>query len=485
MCGIVGVLGKGPVAGQLVDALKRLEYRGYNSAGVATVENGTLGRRRAEGKLRNLEARLKSAPLLGNAGIGHTRWATHGKPTEANAHPHMTDDVSVVHNGIIENYRELKDELVAEGAAFTSDTDTEVIAHLITREMRAGNDPVRAVFHTLQKLEGAFALAMIFRGYNDLMIAARQGSPLAIGYGDGEMFVGSDALALAPFTDEISYLEDGDWAVLTREGVAVCDRKGNPVKRPVTRSVATALLVDKGNHRHFMIKEIHEQPEVVGHTLASMVDLSAARVDLPRLAVRLRQDRPPDHHRVRHRLLCRARRQILVRALGAAPRRRRYRLGVPLPPGRNGRGRRRAVHLPVGRDRGHARLVALLPRARPAHARHRQCARVLHRARVRRHPADPCRPRDRRRLDQGLHLPAHQSSPVSPSSPARRAAISARRWKQELVQALAEVPRHMATVLRDEKPYREAWRSLCPVPATCSISAAARATRSRSKARSS
>ena len=194
--------------------LKRLEYRGYNSAGVATVEHGELGRRRAEGKLRNLEARLKSSPLLGETGIGHTRWATHGKPTEANAHPHMTDDVSVVHNGIIENYRELKEELVAEGAAFTSDTDTEVIAHLVTRELKAGNDPVRATFHTLRRLEGAFAIAMIFRGFNDLMIVARQGSPLAIGYGKGEMFVGSDALALAPFTDEVCYLEDGDWAVL-------------------------------------------------------------------------------------------------------------------------------------------------------------------------------------------------------------------------------------------------------------------------------
>ena len=283
MCGIVGVLGKGPVAGQLVDALKRLEYRGYDSAGVATVENGMLGRRRAEGKLRNLEVRLESEPLPGETGIGHTRWATHGKPTEANAHPHMTDDVSVVHNGIIENFRELKEELVAEGAAFTSDTDSEVIAHLIAREMRAGNDPVRAVYHTLKRLQGAFALAMIFRGYDDLMIAARQGSPLAIGYGDGEMFVGSDALALAPFTDEIAYLEDGDWAVLTREGVAVRDRNGKAVKRPVTRSIATALLVDKGNHRHFMAKEIHEQPEVIGHTLASTVDLSAARVDLPGL----------------------------------------------------------------------------------------------------------------------------------------------------------------------------------------------------------
>ena len=283
MCGIVGVLGKGPVAGQLVDALKRLEYRGYDSAGVATVEHGELGRRRAEGKLRNLEARLKSSPLLGETGIGHTRWATHGKPTEANAHPHMTDDVSVVHNGIIENYRELKEELVAEGAAFTSDTDTEVIAHLVTRELKAGSDPVRATFHTLRRLEGAFAIAMIFRGFNDLMIVARQGSPLAIGYGKGEMFVGSDALALAPFTDEVCYLEDGDWAVLTREGVAIRDRAGNPVQRPVARSLATALLVDKGNHRHFMAKEIHEQPEVVGHTLASTVDLSLGRIEAPKL----------------------------------------------------------------------------------------------------------------------------------------------------------------------------------------------------------
>ena len=283
MCGIVGVLGRGAVAGQLVDALKRLEYRGYDSAGVATVENGKLGRRRAEGKLRNLEARLQAHPLLGETGIGHTRWATHGKPTEANAHPHMTDDVSVVHNGIIENFRELKEELLAEGAAFTSDTDTEVIAHLITRELRAGKDPVQATQQALKRLEGAFALAMIFRGHSDLMIVARQGSPLAIGYGEGEMFVGSDALALAPFTDEVSYLEDGDWAVLTRQGVAIRDRKGQAVNRPVNRSLATALLVDKGNHRHFMAKEIHEQPEVVGHTLASLVDLSASRIAFPQL----------------------------------------------------------------------------------------------------------------------------------------------------------------------------------------------------------
>ena len=283
MCGIVGVLGKGPVAEQLVDALKRLEYRGYDSAGVATVENGQLGRRRAEGKLRNLEELLKRSPLYGDTGIGHTRWATHGKPVEANAHPHMTDLVSVVHNGIIENFRELKEELTAEGAVFTSDTDTEVIAHLITRELRTGSDPVRAVFNTLKRLQGAFALAIIFRGYNDLLIVARQGSPLAIGYGNGEMFVGSDAIALAPFTDAIAYLEDGDWAVLTRKGVAIRDRAGKAVERPVTRSVSSALLVDKGNHRHFMAKEIHEQPEVIGHTLAAYVDLATNRVDIPAL----------------------------------------------------------------------------------------------------------------------------------------------------------------------------------------------------------
>jgi glutamine---fructose-6-phosphate transaminase (isomerizing) len=283
MCGIVGVLGKGPVAEQLVDALKRLEYRGYDSAGVATVENGHLDRRRSEGKLRNLEQKLKSEPLMGATGIGHTRWATHGKPVETNAHPHMTDLVSVVHNGIIENFRELKAELQAQGAVFTSDTDTEVIAHLITREMKGGNDPVRATFNALQRLEGAFALAIIFAGYDDLMIVARRGSPLAIGFGEGEMFVGSDAIALAPFTDAIAYLDDGDWAVLTRKGIAVRDRTGKAVERPVTRSQANALVIDKGNYRHFMAKEIHEQPEVIGHTLAAYVDLATNQVDIPPL----------------------------------------------------------------------------------------------------------------------------------------------------------------------------------------------------------
>jgi glucosamine--fructose-6-phosphate aminotransferase (isomerizing) len=281
MCGIVGILGREPVAGSLVDALKRLEYRGYDSAGVATLEGGQLARRRAEGKLRNLEVKLAREPLSGNIGIGHTRWATHGRPTESNAHPHATDRLAVVHNGIIENFRELREELEKKGAKFGSDTDTEVIAHLVTQEMKNGRSPADAVAAALPRLRGAFALAFLFAGENDLLIGARKGSPLAIGYGDGEMYLGSDAIALAPFTDAISYLEDGDSAVLTRKSVEVHDAKGGKVERAVLRSSASAFLVDKGNYRHFMAKEIHEQPEVVGHTLAHYIDMTAERVRLP------------------------------------------------------------------------------------------------------------------------------------------------------------------------------------------------------------
>jgi glucosamine--fructose-6-phosphate aminotransferase (isomerizing) len=281
MCGIVGILGREPVAGLLVDALKRLEYRGYDSAGVATLESGQLVRRRAEGKLRNLEARLAREPLAGTTGIGHTRWATHGRPTESNAHPHATERLAVVHNGIIENFRELREELEKTGAKFGSDTDTEVVAHLVTREMKNGRSPADAVAAALPRLRGAFALAFLFAGENDLLVGARKGSPLAIGYGDGEMYLGSDAIALAPFTDAISYLEDGDSAVLTRKSVEIHDAKGGKVERAVLRSSASAFLVDKGNYRHFMAKEIHEQPEVVGHTLAHYLDMTAERVRLP------------------------------------------------------------------------------------------------------------------------------------------------------------------------------------------------------------
>jgi len=281
MCGIVGILGREPVAGQLVDALKRLEYRGYDSTGVATLEGGHLSRRRAEGKLRNLENRLRNEPLNGTIGIGHTRWATHGRPNETNAHPHATDVVAVVHNGIIENFRELRDELEAGGATFKTETDTEVIAHLVSAEMKGGRSAIEAVAAALPRLRGAFALAFLFDGESDLMIGARRGPPLAVGYGDGEMYLGSDAIALAPLTDAISYLEDGDWAVLRRGGVEFHDTAGRVVKRPVIKSLASALLVDRGNYRHFMAKEIHEQPEVVGHTLAHYLDMAMERVALP------------------------------------------------------------------------------------------------------------------------------------------------------------------------------------------------------------
>jgi glucosamine--fructose-6-phosphate aminotransferase (isomerizing) len=281
MCGIVGILGRGPVAEQLVDSLKRLEYRGYDSAGVATLEGDHLERRRAEGKLKNLESRLKAEPLAGHTGIGHTRWATHGRPTENNAHPHATDNVAVVHNGIIENFRELRAELEQQGAKFSSETDTEVVAHLVNSYLLKGASPQDAVKASLPRLRGAFALAFVFRGHGDLLIGARKGSPLAIGHGDGEMYLGSDAIALAPFTDTISYLEDGDWVVLTREAGVIYDARGTVVKREVLKSGASSFLVDKANYRHFMAKEIHEQPEVVGHTLARYIDMATERVALP------------------------------------------------------------------------------------------------------------------------------------------------------------------------------------------------------------
>jgi glucosamine--fructose-6-phosphate aminotransferase (isomerizing) len=281
MCGIVGIIGREPVASRLVEALKRLEYRGYDSAGVATLEEGRLERRRAEGKLRNLETRLQERPLHGFVGIGHTRWATHGRPTENNAHPHATERLAVVHNGIIENFRELREELAARGHRFVTETDTEVVAHLVTDEMQQGKAPIAAVAAALPRLKGAFALAFVFNGAPDLLIAARQGAPLAVGYGDGEMFLGSDALALAPFTDTLTYLEDGDWAILTRDGVEFRDTSGEIVVRAKQKTQASAFLIDKGNHRHFMAKEIHEQPEVVGRTLAHYLDMSAGCVRLP------------------------------------------------------------------------------------------------------------------------------------------------------------------------------------------------------------
>ncbi|SHH26907.1 glutamine--fructose-6-phosphate transaminase (isomerizing) [Bradyrhizobium erythrophlei] len=281
MCGIVGILGRGPVADQIVDSLKRLEYRGYDSAGVATLEGHHLDRRRAEGKLRNLETRLRAEPLAGHTGIGHTRWATHGKPTENNAHPHATARVAVVHNGIIENFRELREALQKKGTVFKTETDTEIILNLVDDFLGQGFKPVDAVKATLSQLRGAFALGFIFASDDNLMIGARNGPPLAIGYGEGEMYLGSDAIALGPFTDSIAYLEDGDWVVLTRDGAVIYDKNNTTVRRDVVKHGAATSLVDKANYRHFMAKEIHEQPEVVGHTLARFVDMAAERVALP------------------------------------------------------------------------------------------------------------------------------------------------------------------------------------------------------------
>ena len=281
MCGIVGILGRSAVAGQVVDALKRLEYRGYDSAGVATLENGRLERRRAEGKLRNLELKLSQSPLSGAIGIGHTRWATHGKPNEVNAHPHATEKLAVVHNGIIENFRELKADLQGKGVVFETETDTEVVAQLVTFEMRQGRSPAEAVAATLPRLRGAFALAFLFAGEEDQLIGARHGAPLAIGHGEGEMYLGSDALALAPFTNEVTYLDDGDWAILSRAGVEIRNGTGERVTRQQQIVPPGTSVAEKGNYRHFMAKEIHEQPEVVGRTLAHYVDFTAGQVCFP------------------------------------------------------------------------------------------------------------------------------------------------------------------------------------------------------------
>jgi glucosamine--fructose-6-phosphate aminotransferase (isomerizing) len=281
MCGIIGIVGQGDVAGRLLAGLKRLEYRGYDSAGLCTIVDGRLDRRRAEGKLENLARELEAQPLPGHVGIAHTRWATHGAPTRDNAHPHATEEVALVHNGIIENFRPLREELLAEGRSFTSQTDTEVVAHLVSREIEGGATPKDAVSRTLKRLHGAFSLAILVRQYPDMLIGARLGSPLVIGYGEDETYLGSDALALAPLTQKISYLEEGDWTIITRDGTQIYDRDDQPVQRPVTHSGATAAAVEKGNHRHFMQKEIFEQPIVVAQTLQSYLRPLEQKVALP------------------------------------------------------------------------------------------------------------------------------------------------------------------------------------------------------------
>ncbi len=282
MCGIIGIIGKHQVAPLLLDALKRLEYRGYDSAGLASLIDGKIERRRASGKLHNLVETEKKDPLAGLVGIGHTRWATHGAPSESNAHPHATSRVAVVHNGIIENFSELRAELESLGHKFTSDTDTEVVVHLLDYHLAQGLDPVQAVAKSLPRLQGAFALAMIFAGH-EILIGARKGSPLVVGYGDGEMYLGSDALAVAPLTDRISYLEEGDWAVLSRDTVQIYGVDNGKVERKIVQSAVSGAMIGKGNHRHFMHKEIYEQPAVLGDTLHAHLHPQSRTLHLPQM----------------------------------------------------------------------------------------------------------------------------------------------------------------------------------------------------------
>ncbi len=283
MCGIIGIVGKDQVADRLVEGLRRMEYRGYDSAGVCTVEGGELIRRRAEGKLNNLVKELAANPAPGLVGIAHTRWATHGAPTTSNAHPHATAEVALVHNGIIENFKTLRDALIAKGRRFESETDTEVVAHLVSEEVEAGKSPQEAVKAVLPQLRGAFALAIAFRQHPDMLIGARLGSPLVIGYGEGEVYLGSDALALAPLTQKISYLEEGDWVVITKDDAKIFDKDNQPVTRPVTTSGVSAAATEKGPYRHYMLKEIYEQPTVVAQTLQSYIRAVEQQVALPQM----------------------------------------------------------------------------------------------------------------------------------------------------------------------------------------------------------
>lgn len=289
MCGIVGIISNRQVTPLLIDGLKRLEYRGYDSAGVATLVDGKIERRRAKGKIVNLEKKIAENPLTGTIGIGHTRWATHGVPNETNAHPHATKYVAVVHNGIIENYRELRDELKELGHVFESETDTEVVVHLISQKIEEGLDPQTAVAQSLKRLNGAFALAIIFAGREDILIGARKGAPLAVGFGDGEMFLGSDALALASLTQKIMYLEDGDWVVLTHTSATVYDENDNEVSRPVEQSSTSGAMIGKGGYRHFMLKEIYEQPQVIGDTLNTMINQDMDTITLPNVPFDLKE----------------------------------------------------------------------------------------------------------------------------------------------------------------------------------------------------
>ena len=485
MCGIVGILGTTPVAPLLLDALKRLEYRGYNSAGVATLEGGHLTRRRAEGKLRNLEEKLDRAPLSGRSGIGHTRWATHGAPTETNAHPHATERLALVHNGIIENFRELKAELRGRGRR-VRDRDRHrgdrpprhaqsASRHGAGGGGRGGARAARGCVRARHPLRG--------RGRPDDRRAARQPARHRPRRRRDVLRLRRDrARARSPTASPISRTATG--RSLTRAGATIYDEAGEAVERPMVRTLASSLLVDKGNHRHFMAKEIYEQPEVVGHTLAHYLDFATGRSALPAdFDARLRRARPAVDHRLRHRLLCRAGGQILVRALRPPAGRHRYRLRVPLP--RAAACREGAVdrRLAVGRDRRHARLAPLCQERGAEGRRDRQRAELDHRPRSRFRPADARRAGDRRRLDQGVHLAARGARRRWRSRPAGRAASSPSEDEERLVARLERSAALHEPGAAPRAADRAAGARASRASSMCSISAAAPATRSRSKAR--
>jgi hypothetical protein len=384
MCGIVGILGREPVADLLVEALKRLEYRGYDSAGVATLENGRLTRRRAQGKLRNLEAVLRADPLSGTSGIGHTRWATHGRPTEVNAHPHATSKVAVVHNGIIENFRELRADLQARGHVFVTETDTEVVAHLVTDAMDGGLTPAEAVAVSLPRLRGAFALAFLFDEQSNLLIGARQGAPLAVGYGQGDqagtMYLGSDALALAPFTDTLTYLEEGDWVVLTHDKAMFFDQSHLPVERKRLKTMASAFLVDK----------------YVGRPGRSAFHFAGGRDG----------HRQADDHRLRDRLYGRSDLEILVRAVRPPAGHDRGGVGIPLRGRPDDVGRADDRRISVRRNGRYAGVAALRQGAGPEDPLRGQRPDLDHGPRKRCGWHDSGRTGNRCGLDKGLHLSA-------------------------------------------------------------------------------
>ena len=437
MCGIVGIVGKSDVAQRLFDGLKRLEYRGYDSAGHLH-HRSTASSIAAAPRASSTISRASSRPsrCTASTGIAHTRWATHGAPTVGNAHPHIVGRVALVHNGIIENFKPLRDELIAEGRNFESETDTEVVGHLVAREIERGASPQDAVAAVLPRLHGAFAIAFLFRDHPDLIIGARLGAPLTVGYGEGENYLGSDALAVAPWTQRIAYLEEGDWAVVqprrrSRSSIATTSRSSARSSNPAP----PRRRVEKGNYRHYMQKEIFEQPIVVAQTLQTYVRPFEGEVALPVADADLEHGQSPDDRRLRHQLLRGAGRQILDRAVRARSGRHRCRERVPLSRAGARAGRARALHQPVGRDRRHARRTS--PRARRSSSGSRSwstCRPARWRARPTCCLPTHAGPGDRRRLDQGLHLPAcgargarrQPRAGQGPADPRGRAARSSR-----------------------------------------------------------